>query len=161
MLIFRALDGQRVKLSAEANQIFEAHIQRGTRREAGGVLLGRWLRGSGDVVVDLATSPMSGDRRGRFSFYRDDRAHQRLIDDAHHQTKGTCGYLGEWHTHPEPDPVPSSVDRRDWSRRLERDVVDVSALFFLIVGTERFRVWRGVRRTGLIESIAQEQQREV
>ena len=110
--------------------------------EAGGVLLGRYLLGSPDVVVDRVTTPLPGDRRTRTSFYRHHAGHQALIDQAWTESGGRCAWLGEWHTHPEPSPAPSWVDRRDWRRRLKRDVYD-EVLFFLIVGTQSTSAWEG------------------
>lgn len=45
--------------------------------EAGGVLLGRHLLDSHDLVVDEVTTPKSGDRRSRFGFFRSKR-HEAL-----------------------------------------------------------------------------------
>jgi integrative and conjugative element protein (TIGR02256 family) len=65
-----------------------------------------------------------------------------MIDQAWHISSGTCTYLGEWHTHPEPIPTPSVVDRSDWRRRLMTDQT-TKPLFFVIVGMEQTRVWQG------------------
>jgi integrative and conjugative element protein (TIGR02256 family) len=153
-LLFRAADRQVFKLDAPV--VRRLHDFRQTQcvsREAGGVLLGRWLRESEHVVVDELTTPMRGDRRGRTSFHRAAQAHQQRIDRAYAESHGTCGYLGEWHTHPEADPTPSSVDLDDWRRRLRDDRVDVPHLFFVIVGTSSTRAWRGERTTLGIESL--------
>lgn len=112
--------------------------------EAGGVLLGRYLLHSPDIVVDRVTEPLPGDRRSRTSFHRHHAGHQALIDRAWSESGGRCAWLGEWHTHPDPSPTPSWVDCRDWRRRLRRDVFD-EALFFLIVGTSVARLWEGSR----------------
>jgi len=113
--------------------------------EAGGILLGRHLLDSHDVVVDEVSTPQSGDRRGRFSFFRSSRhefvARQRWLDQ-----ERTSAYLGLWHTHPESDPTPSSVDRRDWQQAVSTDTFEGDRLFFPIVGTHRIRVWALSRR---------------
>ncbi len=153
-LLFRAADRQVFKLDAlVVRRLHDFRQTQCVSREAGGVLLGRWLRGSEHVVVDELTTPMRGDRRGRTSFHRTARAHQQHIDRAYAESQGTCGYLGEWHTHPEPDPTPSSVDLDDWRRRLRDDRVDVPHLFFVIVGTSLTRAWRGARASIAIESL--------
>lgn len=153
-LLFRAADRQVFKLDAlVVRRLHDFRQTQCVSREAGGVLLGRWLRGSEHVVVDELTTPMRGDRRGRTSFHRAARAHQQHIDRAYAESQGTCGYLGEWHTHPEPDPTPSSIDLDDWRRRLRDDRVDVPHLFFVIVGTSSTRAWRGARASIAIESL--------
>ena len=52
-------------------------------------------------------------------------------------------YLGEWHTHPEDVPSPSSHDRRDWLRTLDTAQFEQSFLFFIIVGRTSIGVWEG------------------
>ncbi|WP_158625073.1 Mov34/MPN/PAD-1 family protein [Corallococcus terminator] len=113
--------------------------------EAGGILLGRRILNSPDVVIDEVTCPLPGDRRRPLSFYRGRARHQQVIDERWKNSGGTCLYLGEWHTHPEPIPSPSLVDLGDWNRRLREDRFEGSSLFFIIVGTHGICVWEGRR----------------
>ncbi len=71
--------------------------------EAGGVLLGRHLLDTEDVVVDEVTTPQKSDRRSRFSFFRSKR-HNVIAQDRWSEDASTLAYLGSWHTHPERDP---------------------------------------------------------
>ncbi len=114
------------------------------------MLLGRHLRDGSAIIVDAVTTPMAGDRRGRTRFHRAQRRHQELIDQAWRDSDGTCTYLGEWHTHPEPVPTPSQIDWADW-RRLRSDRY-TEPLFFVIVGTQEMCAWEGWRM-GLIRSL--------
>jgi integrative and conjugative element protein (TIGR02256 family) len=123
--------------------------------ESGGVLLGRHLHEDGHVVVDAVTTPMRGDRATRHSFHRSHAPHQRAIDEAWERSKGSCVYLGEWHTHPEPDPHPSTIDLDDWRRRLREDDVEAPYLFFVIVGQTRISAWEGSRPSDEILSLPQ------
>lgn len=118
--------------------------------EAGGVLLGRHLKDGGHIVIDEVTVPMKGDWRCLTMFRRGRASHQRVIDERWRESSGTCRYLGEWHTHPEPHPTPSFVDTRDWGRRMRRDVVDAATVLFVIVGTAQIAVWQGDRSTGVL-----------
>lgn len=125
--------------------------------EAGGVLLGRYIDGTDEIVVDAATTPQRGDRRTHSRFYRGRRTHQELIDAAWNESNGATTYLGEWHTHPESIPAPSIIDRAGWSKKLIFDVFS-DALLFVILGTEDLRVWEGERlsclQTPLMEETA-------
>lgn len=112
--------------------------------EAGGVLLGRHILDSQDIVVDRVTTPQQGDRQGRFLFFRAQHRHQQLIDAAWRESHGTRTYLGEWHTHPELVPQPSVIDRVNWRRKLLVDCFS-APIFFLIVGTGDVGVWEGRR----------------
>lgn len=144
--MFRTRSGKRLKIDSAALARVAVYKQFAPHHhEAGGVLLGRHLLDSSDIVVDEITEPMSGDTRSRFQFRRGQKSHQRRIDDAWLASGGTCVYLGEWHTHPEPDPTPSSTDLKDWRRRLRADVFDGDELYFLIVGTHVIRAWEGTR----------------
>ena len=110
--------------------------------EAGGILLGRHIVDSDDVIIDRVTVPQSGDRQTRTRFFRARRRHQDALDEAWRISGGTCTYLGEWHTHPETIPTPSWVDRANWRRKLLTDRF-TAPIFFVIVGTIEMRVWEG------------------
>lgn len=121
--------------------------------EAGGLLLGRHLHNGHDIVVDLVSEPTDGDERTRFGFYRDAAGHQPVIDRAWETSGGTCAFLGDWHTHAEPSPTPSQIDRDNWARMLREDIVEDQACFFVIVGQAEIAVWEGDRRTGEISKL--------
>lgn len=141
--------GGRFQIGPEALSTLLGCMQNGPgTREAAGVLLGRHILNTEDIVVDGATRPMPGDWRTRTQFRRARRRHQIEINKAWKRSHGTCTYLGEWHSHPEPYPTPSAVDIRDWQRRLRVDIY-TEPLFFVIVGTHEIRVWEG-RRNGQI-----------
>lgn len=59
------------------------------------------------------------------------------------ESTGTRIYLGDWHSHPEDDPKPSCVDRRDWNRVLKRAVYEQDFLLFAIVGRRSIAPWEG------------------
>jgi len=141
-LVFKYSKGK-LKLSSDVLIILKKYVQDGNRaQEAGGVLIGRFLKENGDVVIDAVTEPMAGDKRTRYSFYRAKKRHQNIIDSFWKESEGTITYLGEWHTHPEPIPTPSMIDTSDWLRRLKSDTFS-NKLFFIIVGTKEIRCWYG------------------
>lgn len=109
--------------------------------EAGGVLLGRLIEESDDVVIDEVSVPSTGDRRGRTFFQRARRAAQKIVNRAWRKSRGTRVYLGEWHTHPEPVPHPSGQDFSDWYRIVRSARFEHDFLLFAIVGTQTVRMW--------------------
>ena len=145
--VFRRPGGAVVKIDAVAHtRMLEFQQWEDHHAEAGGILLGRHLLGCRDVVIDEVTSPMQGDLRMRMAFHRSMAPHQQVIDERWRASEGTCLYLGEWHTHPEPHPIPSQVDLEDWLRRLGEDHFEGPSLFFIIVGLHEVRAWEGNRR---------------
>lgn len=147
-LLFRTAKGGAFKLPARIVTILKGFVQdKLDTPESGGVLLGRYIIGSLDVIVDKLTQPMQRDEQSRLRFYRDARKHQQAIDQFWSESEGTCHYLGEWHTHPELVPSPSSQDLCDWQRRLYEDKFDSHSLFFVIVGIDVINIWEGMRES--------------
>lgn len=140
-----------IKIGPEALATMRSYEQHASDApEAGGLLLGRYIRGGHNIVIDKVTEPMPGDERTRFTFFRAAESHQRAIDEAWEASGGTCCFIGDWHTHAEPVPSPSPTDIENWKRMLREDVRDDEACFFVIVGQRMIRVWEGNHRTGEI-----------
>ncbi len=138
---FARRDGGRFQIGPGPLATFGQYVQdQEHANEAGGVLLGRHILDTSDIVVDEATGPLAGDRRHRSRFFRARRRHQSIIDRVWSESGGTCTYLGEWHTHPESEPTPSGVDWREWERKVWADQFSDS-LFFVIVGIDYVCVW--------------------
>ncbi|MDX2053624.1 MAG: Mov34/MPN/PAD-1 family protein [Polyangiaceae bacterium] len=122
--------------------------------EAGGVLLGRIILATGDVVIDQVTTPCSNDLRSRYRFLRSRTGAQARVHQAWIDSQGTRIYLGEWHSHPEPHPSPSRQDIDDWRRVARKARYEQSFLLFVILGTQSLCVWcveRGSSRPTLLE----------
>ena len=149
-LTFVCSGGGHFQIGSTALALMRHYVQDvPAKPEAGGVLLGRHILETGDIIVDLITEPMPSDRQGRFRFFRARRSHQAAINRAWRASGGTCTYLGEWHTHPEPHPTPSWIDRQNWQRKVLVDRF-TEPIFFVIMGTAETHVWEGRRSRGLI-----------
>ena len=101
------------------------------RHEVGGILLGS-TRGNYLHIVQ-ATPPQPQDRFGFTRFWRSASGHQQIASRAWTASGETVTYFGEWHSHPECDPSPSSIDRADWAKQLAKHRRD---LVFLIQGVQ-------------------------
>lgn len=145
-LVYARPNGGRIKLPVEIIASIHGYVQDDRHKpEAGGVILGRYIIESKDIVIDKISFPMPGDRASRCTFFRKKRAHQEIINSAWEGSGHTCTYLGEWHTHPEQHPSPSCIDEFNWKRKLKKDLFDSDSLFFLIVGISDMRMWEGHR----------------
>lgn len=116
-------------------------------KESAGVLIGE-RRGSHLVIHDLS-EPGLGDIRSRYSVDRRGAHHQAMVYEAFERSAGTEQYIGEWHTHPEDFPNPSSTDKRSWAKSLNADF----PMVVLIVG--RNSLWVGKKEKKIITPLMQ------
>lgn len=99
--------------------------------EAGGMLLATIEPGL--IRVIRATEPAPADKRTRFAFFPKLSHQQRVIDK---QFRSGLHFIGEWHTHPEPRPTPSSVDLRSMADCFRDSRHQLTSIVMLILGTE-------------------------
>lgn len=141
-------NGGYLKIDKEAFQLIGSYKQvKKSDLEAGGIIMGRFIRNSKNIIIDKVTEPAKEDKRSRHSFKRISIEHQIILEDEWVKSDGTCNYLGEWHTHPENNPSPSGVDLKDWKRKLKADIFSSRYLYFIIAGITRLEIWEGDRRT--------------
>jgi integrative and conjugative element protein (TIGR02256 family) len=147
-------DGGTVEFGEAASTTIERQRQlSSTAPESGGMLLGRLVIESRNVVIDEVTEPAASDHRGRFFFVRSWKHAQQRVDSAWEESDCTRNYLGEWHTHPEVDPTPSPKDLRNWRRIAEAARYEQDFLFFVIVGTEKTRIWELDKTKGILSEL--------
>lgn len=145
-LVFnRAANGLLKLSSAPLERMHQFAQDDEDKLEAGGVLLGRHIIGTNNIVVDYVTIPTNEDYAKRNRFFRSGHIHQKIIDQKWAESLGTCTYLGEWHTHPESVPTPSFIDFCNWRSKLLFDKFTQS-IFFVIIGTKAVNVWEGQYR---------------
>ena len=124
--------------STDVLQVFDEFRQvQVDASEAGGVLLG-YVRGNHLEVVE-ATRPTAWDRRLRFLFERFPQGHEFIVKARWGATEGKLRYLGEWHTHPESIPSPSSTDFIEW-RKKAKARIDGRPMLAVIVGVDALHV---------------------
>jgi integrative and conjugative element protein (TIGR02256 family) len=156
-VIFNDRNGSRLEISASALTTMNRFRQAEPDQfEAGGILLGRLIDSTGDLVVDEATVPDKSDRRSRFNFFRSKRVAQQRINSAWRETNQTRNYLGEWHTHPEDCPTPSGHDVENWKRIVNKSKFEQEALVFVIVGRTTISAWslrKGEQRPSQLQRI--------
>jgi len=141
---FKKSNGGKIKIHQKVLNKIEPYLQTQAHMpEAGGILLGRYIIDSEDIVIDDITEPSEKDIRQRLFYFRSRGFHQRTIIRKWTESQGTCNYLGEWHTHPESIPTPSLKDVDEWKKALKKFKVDYNYLYFLIAGTCDIQVWEG------------------
>lgn len=119
-----------ILLPAELLETMRRHCQSAVDvPEAGGILS---LRGP-HIEICACTEPMVGDRRSRVLFDRRDPGHVIAARTAFELSAGTVGYVGEWHTHPQTEPSPSSQDLANWH---QLRAIAGHRLAMIIIGTD-------------------------
>lgn len=113
--------------------------------EAAGVLIGE--RRESHVVVHEISEPGEGDIRRRYFVDRRGPHHQAVVNEAFARSSGRLQYLGEWHTHAEDSPSPSTMDLGTWRRHL----VAQEKMVLLIVG--RKKIWAAKKDAELIVTL--------
>ena len=108
----------RIRLSAPAYAIAADRVRGAIRHELGGILVGWWQHDCTAVVQSMLPVPDSG--AGPRHYVRRYSPAQRALD-MHLSTHvdPRCGYVGEWHSHPSPQP-PSQIDRDALSEIVRR-----------------------------------------
>jgi integrative and conjugative element protein (TIGR02256 family) len=108
--------------------------------EGFGVLIGSQALVSKEIWIEHCTTPKGRDKSTRTSFELIDPFHQKMVDHFYRVSNMHSGYLGTWHTHPEKNQEPSSLDIQDWMKCIKRN--PDRNLLFVIVGVSYFCVYR-------------------
>ncbi len=104
--------------------------------EAGGILLGQVKENN--IYITRVSFPSNQDKSSRFSFSRNKDYAQAIIDFEFHNSNKRTIYLGEWHTHPEELPTPSTTDRKMIKDQFSKNKLNEPFLLQYIQGTKGF-----------------------
>jgi integrative and conjugative element protein (TIGR02256 family) len=110
---------------------FGKHTQkRSWHREAGGQLFATFATGVFEIVE--ATGPRKSDKRSLFGFVPD-----RKMEQAEIKTRYARGlhFVGDWHTHQQVHPEPSSTDVSSMRDMVEQSDHELPGFLLVIVGT--------------------------
>lgn len=103
--------------------------------ESGGLLLG--YRHGNNFEITKVTVPQSKDIQRKTYFERNDENHISIFSKLNKHSNNKITFLGEWHTHPESNPIPSSLDINEWQKTKENNI---DSLVFCILGTENIYI---------------------
>lgn len=122
----------RIVIEENVENLFLNFVQIKDRNEQGGILLGKVK--DNEIIICRASIPTEFDRSSRFSFDRNKKSAQMIIDYEFLNSQGKIVYLGEWHTHPENYPTPSQTDLKMIKTQFEKNTLNESFLIMIIVG---------------------------
>ena len=113
-------------------EVLSAHRQRSClSREIGGQLFARF--NLDHVLIDRAT--LTRGKWSRFSFWPDREAERRDIRSLFAEG---LHFVGDWHTHPEPQPTPSRPDTTKMQEVFQQSVHELKVMLLVIVGQDEF-----------------------
>lgn len=122
--------GQQLVLTDVAAHHLYAHRQRTWRDlEAGGQLFARFKHAT--ILVERITGPRRSDQRHRTTFIPDRQAERGEIQRLFRQD---LHYIGDWHTHPERHPAPSSIDLVNFAEMVRCSHHHLNGLVMIVVG---------------------------
>ncbi|HEY0654042.1 MAG TPA: Mov34/MPN/PAD-1 family protein [Chryseosolibacter sp.] len=121
---------EKVVITVTARQQLLEEINRAEYVETGGVLCGNYSEDS--LRIHSISGPGSGAHQTLTEFVADKDFIDKFIDDQYRESDGHNIYIGEWHSHPQRYPVPSSQDLESFlERTYEWTIGDI---VFIIVG---------------------------
>lgn len=103
--------------------------------ESGGLLLGYVRENHFDIR--MITVPYKKDFTSRYSFIRKDKRHLNVFQALRSKIDKNITYIGEWHTHSEDNPKPSSIDLNEWNLIKGKRSYP---LVFMILGRKNFYI---------------------
>lgn len=123
--------GAAIVFSSGVLATFDQFRQRSHRdREAGGQLFARFV--GADTIILKATGPKLLDRRSRTKFEPNRWLQQREL--RRNWDRG-LHFVGDWHTHPEVRPYPSSLDLQSMKEAFLRSRHELRNFVLVVVGT--------------------------
>ncbi len=142
MNFYNAENGHKIRFSRQAIKMFESYQQLDEDTlEVGGQLFLQ-LPADGFDYIRFATGPGPGQKATRTTLERSREYDQAVIDDMYAKD---YHYAGDWHTHPEAVPIPSSVDIKSSKECFKQSKHDRNGILMVIVGTspppEGLSIW--------------------
>ena len=114
-------------------QRLRRELRRAGRREIGGLLMGEHLHGDVFRIVDITVQRSGGSRA---CFVRHPHEHQAELSRFFERTEANYtrfNYLGEWHSHPSFEPLPSETDLETMQSIVSDASVGANFLVLMIV----------------------------
>ena len=102
--------------------------------EAGGIIIGKIIHDQINIIK--LSVPTVLDKSSRTNFERNKVSAQIILDYEFYNSNGQLTYLGEWHTHPEPFPVPSRTDLSMLKQQFKNNTMKTDFILLLIKGTK-------------------------
>jgi integrative and conjugative element protein (TIGR02256 family) len=112
-------------------------LRRARRREIGGLLMGEHLLGETFRIAEVSVQRSGGSSA---HFIRDPAEHRAQLAEFFQRNGGDYtrfNYMGEWHSHPSFEPLPSITDLMTMQSIVDDPEVGANFLVLLILTSKR------------------------
>jgi integrative and conjugative element protein (TIGR02256 family) len=123
--------GLKVKLPETVFEIIKTETAKQYPNECGGIFVGRVV---GDEATIEKTMTLKKYRSTPVLFKRIAHLFNRWLTQIFKESNGETIYLGEWHSHPDSSPNPSSTDFKAMKSIATRAQIRIKTPLLLIVG---------------------------
>lgn len=128
------VDGIIYDIGERCLETFRKSCQRSSlAKENGGQLFARFT--DSVILVEIATITKGRSKRSRFGFFPDEKAERMEIED---MFRTGFHYVGDWHTHAECVPKPSSIDEKKIIKVFTKSIHELAGILLVIVGLSPF-----------------------
>ena len=131
----------RIRLPAFVVETLNRELKAASAREIGGVLVAERLGGDEFIIVDLSVQRSGG---SSLYFERDPAEHRSFLASFFDRTGhdyARFNYIGEWHSHPNAEALPSSTDVLSMQEIVSDPAVNTP---FAVLVIARKRFFRGL-----------------
>lgn len=133
---------QTIILSGEIiEQFLKSRQIKLSQREIGGQLFARISQD--EIIIEKTFFPDKRDKRTRTSFFPN---RKKQKDEISHCFSNGLHYVGDWHTHPETAPSPSSIDLESMRECFIKSKHELNSFILIVVGNSRelLDLWIGL-----------------
>lgn len=123
----------KLQIPAQILRRLDGDLARGGRREIGGLLMGEHIESETFRLADYSLQTSAGSEQ---HFVRDPAQNQAQLEAFFRRTGqdyGRFNYLGEWHSHPLFEALPSATDLEAMQSIVEDEAVGANFLILLVV----------------------------
>ncbi len=133
--MYHIINDLKILVRPEVLSDLRRYYYSGMKYETGGILLGKFNRNNRVIeiveVYELKTNFFS-----RILYRRNARKAQKIINKRWRETDGVINYIGEWHTHPCMQAIPSDTDINSLKEIAEKVRDTLPGTILIIVGKD-------------------------
>ena len=131
--MYYIINGLKINIKSDVLRDLKKYYYSSWKYETGGILLGKFNKEN--KVIEIAeVYELKSNLFSRILYRRNAKKAQKIINKRWRQTAGVINYVGEWHTHPGMQAIPSTTDLNSLSEISIKVRDSLPGTLLLIVG---------------------------